>query len=200
MCIENDITLLLARVLMGYLCGLLRPTAQTLLFQLTPPELRNKSMTIYAMHFTIGFFVCLLWGYADNEGKYVWRISLLFQVIPCLLFIIISLTIYKKFDSPVNLLREKKENQVKEIMAYYMKESQIIFMINNSCKVIETEDELLKSTKGRRCGAFRFLITYYNKEFQYGIVLGLCTALNMFNCYFQFIQILLQKDENDKDE
>ena len=53
-CIQNQITLIIARVLGGYISGLLRPTNQTLLFQLTPPILRSKAVSTLSMFMTVG--------------------------------------------------------------------------------------------------------------------------------------------------
>ena len=73
-------------------------------------------------------------------------------------------------------------------------------MVNNNNKVIKDEDEQFEKFKGQMFGKIRFLFTYYNKEFWYGIVVGLSTSLSMFNCFEQFPQILLLKNDNDESE
>ena len=53
-CIPNDKTFIIGRLLIGYIAGLFRPASQTLLFQLTPPTLRQKPMAVFSMFLNIG--------------------------------------------------------------------------------------------------------------------------------------------------
>ena len=73
-------------------------------------------------------------------------------------------------------------------------------MIKNYKESIENENQQFEKTKGRNCGKIRFLIKYYNKEFIYGIVIGVATAFTMFNCYLQFQLILMVEDDSNDSE
>ena len=59
-CIENDVTFIVGRILIGYINGLQMPTGQSLLFQLSPPTLRQKALTFYSMCLPIGILVVMI--------------------------------------------------------------------------------------------------------------------------------------------
>ena len=81
-----------------------------------------------------------------------------------------------------------------------MKEWQAVFMIENYKHEIESEKQKYEKIKGQKCGKIRFLVSYYNKEFTYGIILAIVTALTMLNSYLQLQLILMIKDDNDDAE
>ena len=116
LCIDNDITFIISRVLVGYMSGLLRPTGQTLLYQLTPPGLRQTALTCYSMFLPTGIIVVLIWGYLDDAGTLLWRVALMFQVIPSLAIITLAFTYFRDVDSPINLLRMKKTQDLEELL------------------------------------------------------------------------------------
>ena len=196
-CIQNDITFIIGRLFMGYIAGLVRPALQTFIFQLSPPELRQKAISIYAMMLNCGMFVAVVWSFLDDGGTFMWRLAILIQMIPSSLFVIFSLTCFKNIDLPSNMISMKKETEVEKMMQYYMKDSQVTFLIKKHKESIESEKQQYEKIKGRKCGKIRFLVSYYNKEFTYGIYLAIASAFTMLNCYMQFILKLMVEDEND---
>ena len=130
----------------------------------------------------------------------MWRLAMLSQIIPSMAFILFSLTVFRDFDLPTRLLSMKKENETRKMMQSYMKETQVTFMIKNYNEVLENEKQQSEKTKGRKCGNIRFLLSYYNKEAMYGIIIGLVTAFGMLNVFLQFQLILTVKDDNNDDE
>ena len=184
--IKNDISFITGRLIIGYVNGLQNPTGQSLLFQLTPPSLRQRSLTFYSMCLPTGILTVMIWGYLDNEGIYWWRLTLLFQIIPSLVYIILAFTYFRDIDMPTNMIKNGKNDELRLLMSSYMKESYVIFMIKNFNQIIETENEQKEKTKGRKCGELRFLASYYNKELVYGILTGVLVASTMFNCFYSF--------------
>ena len=130
----------------------------------------------------------------------MWRLAMLFQIIPALAHIFLSLLVFRDIDLPTNLLSMEKEGETRKILRSYMKETQATFMIKNYNEILEKEKQQSEKTKGRKCGNIRFLFTYYNKEAIYGIILGLVTAFGMLNSYLQFQLTLIVKDDDNDDE
>ena len=81
-----------------------------------------------------------------------------------------------------------------------MKETQVTFMIKNYVEGIENEKQQSEKAKGRTCGNIRFLLSYYNKESIYGIIIGLVSAFGMLNSFLNYQLILTVEDEDNDDE
>jgi MFS family permease len=190
--IINNYVLFVTRFVMGYLCGVNRPTANMLVFQLSPANVRHSSITVYALHFVFGLLMQLAWGFFDtNEDDTYWRISYSFQIIPATVFIVLALTKYRDFESPILLIKANREVACKKSMMTYMKEENIIFLFENFKKLILEEDQFTADIKSQKksCGFLRFMCQHYSKEFVYGVVVGLFTAFTSFNCYLNWAQI-----------
>ena len=190
--IINNYVLFATRFVMGYLCGVNRPIANMLVFQLSPANVRHSSVSVYALHFVFGLLVQLALGFFDiNEDDTYWRISYSLQIVPAIVFIILALTKYRDFESPVLLIKANKEDACKKSMMTYMKEENIIFLFENFKKLIKEEEQFTAQIKSQKksCGFLRFMCQHYSKEFVYGVVVGLFTALTSFNCYLSWAQI-----------
>ena len=152
------------------------------------------------MFVPIGGFVAIIVSSFDDGGAFMWRLAMFSQIIPSVMFIILSFAVFNDIDLPTNLLSMKKEDETREMMQSYMKETQVTFMIKNYNEALENEKQQSEKTKGRKCGNIRFLLSYYNKEAMYGIIIGLVTAFGMLNAFLQFQLILTVKDDNNDDE
>lgn len=86
-----------------------------------------QTVTVYALHLPLGFLGMMLWGFFDTGGPTYWRIAYASQIIPQILFIVLALTVYRNFESPVLMLKANKEIACKQFMGRYMKEEYIIF-------------------------------------------------------------------------
>lgn len=73
-------------------------------------------------------------------------------------------------------------------------------MINSFKEVLKQENDFKEETKGKSCGVLRFVGSHYSKEFTYGIVMAITTALCFFNCYESFAMLLLVKDSTSDSE
>lgn len=91
------------------------------------------------MGFAVGMTVVNVWGMFDN-GKWMWKLALVFQIIPSLFITIVTFTIFSEFDSPVQLIKKNKKKLAIKILSSYMKDEIVKFNILSFEESIRKEE------------------------------------------------------------
>ena len=91
----------------------------SLLNQLSPEKCRATGNTCMESGFTIGMLLATAWGFADNY-TWMWRLATFSQIIFNLTFFILSVTYFSDFDSPIQLIKAGKKEQVRGFMKTYI--------------------------------------------------------------------------------
>ena len=68
------------------------------------------------MFLNFGMFVAISWSYFDDGGTFMWRLTIVVQLIPSFLFVIISFTCFRDINLPTNMISMKKEDEVQKMM------------------------------------------------------------------------------------
>lgn len=108
-------SIILGRAFGGVGLGFMLTMAPVYTAELAPANWRGKAITIFQLSITIGIFVMAIYN-NFMSASWGWRLGIALQIIPCILTIIMTLTIFP--ESPRYLVKVKKYDEAEAALRH----------------------------------------------------------------------------------
>ena len=182
--VDDKIIFLVSRFILGYYCELINCITSEFIYQITPKIYRKKSFDVQRIFCAIGVLVLIIVACIDKGDNLTWRIYSCFQLIPALIFVILSFTKFKRFRYPVDLLQENDEIQFENMLLDYIDYQEILELKDN------VKNFCMRNIKS-------YNKTHFFKELKFCILFGVIQSLTFANCFWNFLLVILyKKDQN----